>query len=68
VILSPPEEITMSKVMKCGDVVPGCEYVARGQNEDEVLTRAAEHAKRDHGMESIPEDVLKKVKSAIHDE
>jgi predicted small metal-binding protein len=54
--------------MKCGDVVPGCEYVARGQNEDEVLARAAEHAKKDHGMGSIPEDVLKKVKSAIHDE
>jgi predicted small metal-binding protein len=54
--------------MKCGDVVPGCEYVARGQDEKEVLARAAEHAKRDHGMESIPEDVLKKVKSAIHDE
>lgn len=58
----------MPKTIKCGDIVPGCEYVARGQNEDEVLARAAEHAKRDHGMESIPEDVLKKVKSAIHDE
>ena len=58
----------MSKVMKCGDVVPGCEFVARGKNEDEVLSRAAEHAKKDHGMESISEDVLKKVKSAIHDE
>ena len=58
----------MSKVMKCGDVVPGCEYVARGQNEDEVLARAAEHAKKDHGMQSIPDDVLKKVKSAIRDE
>jgi len=33
----------MPKAMKCGDVVPGCEYVARGQNEDEVLARAAEH-------------------------
>ncbi|MBV9441648.1 MAG: DUF1059 domain-containing protein [Acidobacteriaceae bacterium] len=48
--------------------MPGCEYVARGQNEDEVLARAAEHAKRDHGMESIPDDVIDKVKSAIHDE
>jgi len=58
----------MSKVMRCGDVVPGCEYVARGQNDEEVLARAADHAKKDHGMESIPEDVLKKVKSAIQDE
>jgi predicted small metal-binding protein len=58
----------MSKMMKCGDIVPGCNYVARGQDEDEVLAHAAEHAKRDHGMESIPEDVLSKVKSAIRDE
>lgn len=58
----------MAKVMKCGDVVPGCDYVARGKDEKEVLTQAAEHAKRDHGMESIPEDVLNKVKSAVHDE
>ncbi len=58
----------MSKVMRCGDVVPGCEYVARGNDEDEVLARAAEHAKRDHGMDSIPDDVLNKVKSSIHDE
>ena len=58
----------MAKAMRCGDVVPGCEYVAKGENEDEVLARAAEHAKRDHGMDSIPDEVLTKVKSAIHDE
>ncbi|HEX4164786.1 MAG TPA: DUF1059 domain-containing protein [Bryobacteraceae bacterium] len=58
----------MSKVMKCGDVVPGCDYVARGKNEEEVLAKAAEHAKKDHGMDSIPADVVAKVKSAVHDE
>jgi predicted small metal-binding protein len=57
----------MSKELKCGDVVPGCGHVIKGQNEQEVLSKAAEHAKKDHGMESIPDDVLKKVKSAIHD-
>jgi predicted small metal-binding protein len=58
----------MSKVMRCGDIVPGCEYVARGQNEREVIQKAAEHAKTEHGMASIPDDILNKVKSAIHDE
>ena len=56
------------KVMKCGDVVPGCKFVAKGENEQEVLGKAAEHAKQDHGMDSIPNEVLAKVKSAIHDE
>ena len=58
----------MAKVLKCGDVVPGCDKVVRGENEQEVLARAAEHASHDHGLSSIPEDVLAKVKSAIHDE
>jgi predicted small metal-binding protein len=56
------------KVMKCGDVVPGCKFVATGENDQEVLNKAAEHAKQDHGMDSIPNEVLVKVKSAIHDE
>ncbi len=54
--------------MRCGDVVPGCEYVARGENEEEVLAAAAQHAQKAHGMTSIPDDVLTKVKSAIHNE
>lgn len=58
----------MAKVMRCADVVPGCQYVARGKDEDEVLAQAAEHAKKDHGFESIPDDVLEKVKSSIRDE
>ena len=29
---------------------------------------AAEHAKTDHGLDSIPPDVLDKVRGAIHDE
>lgn len=58
----------MAKVMKCADVVPGCDYVARGNSEEEVLKSAAQHAKEDHGMDSIPNEVLAKVKSAIHEE
>ena len=58
----------MSKAMRCGDVVPGCEYVVRGKDENELLEHAAEHAKKDHGMDSIPNEVLAKVKAAIHDE
>lgn len=58
----------MSKTLKCGDVVPGCSTEIRGDSEQEVLAKAAEHAKTDHGLENIPSDVLSKVKAAIHDE
>jgi predicted small metal-binding protein len=58
----------MAKVLKCGDVVPGCKTEIRADSEHEVLRNAAEHAKTDHHMESIPPEVLSKVKGAIHDE
>jgi predicted small metal-binding protein len=58
----------MAKVLKCGDVVPGCNVEIRGDSEHDVLRKAAEHAKTDHHMESVPPEVLSKVKSAIRDE
>jgi predicted small metal-binding protein len=64
----PAKEIPMSKVLKCSDVNPGCNHEIRGDSEHDVLRKAAEHAKKDHNMDSIPPDMLSKVKSAIHDE
>jgi predicted small metal-binding protein len=58
----------MTKVLKCGDVVPGCNFEMRGNSEDEILKKADEHAKTAHNMQNMPPDVLSKVRSAIHDE
>ena len=58
----------MTKVLKCGDVVPGCKAEIKGDSEHDVLRKAAEHAKADHHMDSIPPEVLSKLKGAIHDE
>jgi predicted small metal-binding protein len=58
----------MTKVLKCGDVVPGCKEEIKGDSEHDVLRKAAEHAKTAYHMDSIPPDVLSKVKGAIHDE
>jgi predicted small metal-binding protein len=62
------KETTMAKVLKCGDVVPGCKEEIKGDSEHDVLRKAAEHAKTAHHMESIPPEVLSKVKGAIHDQ
>jgi len=32
----------MAKVLHCNDVVPNCDYVAKGESEQEVLQQAAE--------------------------
>ena len=58
----------MAKVLKCSDVNPGCDFEIRGNSEDEVLRKAAEHAKTAHNMQSIPPDLLSKARGAIRDE
>ena len=58
----------MAKVLTCREVGMQCDFVARGNSEEEVLTQAAAHARKDHGFETIPPEVLDKVKAAIHDE
>jgi len=58
----------MTKVLKCNDVNPGCSFEAQGSTEDEVLKKAAEHAKTAHNMRAIPADVLSKVRGAIRDQ
>ncbi len=57
----------MAKELRCGDVVPGCDYVARADTEGDVLQKAAEHAREVHGLEKLDEATVAKVKAAIHD-
>ena len=58
----------MSKVLRCADVVPGCDYVAHGDSESDVLQQAAEHARTVHNVNQISPELADKVRSAIHDE
>jgi predicted small metal-binding protein len=58
----------MAKVLKCGDINPGCNFEIKADSEHDVLRKAAEHAKTAHHMENIPPEVLSKVKRAIHDD
>ena len=58
----------MAKVMKCRAVGLDCDFVARGENDEQIMTQVAEHAKKDHGMQTISQDVAEKVKASIHEE
>jgi predicted small metal-binding protein len=55
----------MSKVLKCRDVGVDCDFVAQGETEEEILQKAAAHAKADHGLDQIPPELLVKVRAAI---
>jgi predicted small metal-binding protein len=57
----------MAKQLRCGDLMPGCNFVAEGKDADDVMSKAVEHAKTAHGMSDIPPDVASKAKAAIRD-
>lgn len=58
---------SMTKVLRCGDLMPGCKAVIEGRDVAEVMKKGAEHAKAAHGMSAIPPDLAKKVEAAIKD-
>ena len=49
----------------CGDIVPGCTARFQGQSEEEILAQVAEHAREDHQMSEVPDEVVAQVRSLI---
>ena len=58
----------MGKVLRCRDVGTDCDFEARGESEEEIMQKVAKHAKEEHGMEEIPEDMATQVRAAIRNE
>lgn len=58
----------MPKVVSCKDAGVDCDFVIRGENEQEILQQAAEHARTAHNMTEIPPEVAEKLRNAIRDE
>ena len=56
------------KVIRCRDVGVDGDVEAHGETVGDVLNQCGEHAKTAHGMAEISDDLLEKVKAAIHDE
>lgn len=56
------------KALHCDDLMKGCDFVARGETEQDVMQQAAAHAKNAHGLPSISAEMVQKVKAAIRDE
>lgn len=55
----------MSKVLHCGDIVPGCEAVVRGDSDEAVMQQAVVHAREAHGIEEIDAATAQVVQAAI---
>ena len=57
----------MTKVLRCGDLMDGCDYVAKGETDEDILKAAAAHAKEVHGLDATPE-LVEQVKGVIREE
>jgi predicted small metal-binding protein len=58
----------MTKVLRCNELMPGCNWEGRGESETEVLMQAAEHAKDAHNLTDISPELIAQVRGAIRDE
>jgi predicted small metal-binding protein len=56
---------TRVKQFRCGDVVLGCEWVTRSEDDTELFEEITAHAREAHGMDEIPPEVVVAVQGAI---
>ena len=53
------------KQFKCGDVVLGCEWVTRSEDEEELFDEISSHARDAHAMDEVPPEVVEKIHAVI---
>jgi predicted small metal-binding protein len=58
----------MAKILECAKVDPssGCHHVVQGETDEEVFTKAAEHAK-EHGIRDVTPELMERVKTNIRE-
>lgn len=58
----------MAKILKCAELVSGCNAVFRGETEEDIVKQAAEHSKSAHNVHDVPKSLRKKLHRLIRDE
>jgi predicted small metal-binding protein len=53
------------KQFRCGDVVPGCQWVTRSEDEKELFKDIHSHARDAHGMDEVPPEVVDAINDVI---
>ena len=58
----------MAKILECAKVDPSswCQHIIKGETEEEVLQKAAEHAKG-HGIREVTPELIELVKANIRE-
>ncbi|MCB1638013.1 MAG: DUF1059 domain-containing protein [Thiothrix sp.] len=60
----------MGKTLQCKHIGPDadCQFVARGETNEQILAQVAEHAKTVHGLSEVPPELVQAALSNIQDE
>jgi len=53
------------KQFRCGDVVPGCEWVTRSEDDEQLFADIHVHARDAHGMDEVPPEVVEQIQAVI---
>ena len=53
------------KQFKCGDVVLGCEWVTRSEDDEELFHEISSHARDAHAMDEVPPEVVDQIHAVI---
>jgi predicted small metal-binding protein len=53
------------KQFKCDDVVLGCKWVTRSEDEEELFEAIHSHARDAHGMDEVPPEVVDQIHNVI---
>ena len=54
------------KTFVCGAVVPGCTASFAAETEEGILEQVARHAREEHGLIEVPEELVQQVLSHLH--
>jgi predicted small metal-binding protein len=55
------------KELRCADAGFECDAVIQGEDEQEVMSKAGEHARQVHGMDQIDEQTGAQLRALIHE-
>lgn len=58
----------MAKVIECGAVVPGCNFVIHGADEAEIIMKMTEHLGSAHGVEHLSEQLKARIRGVVRDD
>ena len=58
----------MEKSLSCKDVEGAkCDWSVCGKTEEEILEKAREHARKEHNLSEIPQELMDKARAAIRE-